>query len=787
MRMLALILALAGCSAAQIYTGSTSTSAIAPPATPNLGGLTNNNATYTDTALGVTSIGWRCTDSVFVPGKTNSTFSAGLGGSGDAVQLFNATATATHFLDNGGSGFITMMDPVGHTCGDSVLHKVVTADKNLTNPGSSSTSYNFAAGTFDWLNPNVWYTVDHNPDTGNQTIGEKYTFANLSTGTFNDNGHFVDFAFALPLGANVSAWQANHAYTAGTYIKFTASFPDWSTGAHALGDLIVPLTSNPSGCAFKVTLAGTSSGTTPTNWGATCGGNTVTDSGGVKWRGIVGPPVFIFQLTSASGTSGSSTPSFVPANNHPDLMTGPGIGATPSDNGLTWTNTGPAIPPQWSSFAGISQDATKLCQAMSSDSYGFNGIYTTFNADQGNGIYAACYNILTNIYVLLNTATGWVSQSTCSGGSGYNCAGGSWIMAPVGTLSAITGVCGYRIHNMKGNATMDYPIVASQAGLGCTPASPELVWRPFLPFNSTASGQYTLAGLNHWAMGNTHVLNVGQNSIFGLNTGAYTQLFDLTNPQATPVITWQPTCGSAPIPPCQFNNAYDSHLGIPGISDITGVACGTVFNFATLFPVPTVPWQGEEVCVSLGPTWTAAGPVDPNAKLYRFTHTFNDGANPGFATQFAISQVSQFGSNGQFIAWGSDWGCTLGTTAGGSPASELCGPPWISGFAFPLNSLVSPVSNQSGSGSQFDVFKITNIGSGTSGTSFPGFSTPNVAFASCTTVNCTLTDNNGMVYTDQGPTNNGRGDVFIVQVAPAPNATVTAPAAGLFAKNGGVK
>jgi len=203
----------------------------------------------------------------------------------------------------------------------------------------------------------------------------------------------------------------------------------------------------------------------------------------------------------------------------------------------------------------------------------------------------------------------------------------------------------------------------------------------------------------------------------------------------------------------------DSALGTPD----TAPALTSIYDYISGFNVsPGGAFAGEAVVVTTTPTQA----LSVNAGIgtaYRVAHEFNHGTNATFSIQFSVSEASQTGPDGhQYFAWGSDWFCALGTTSGG--ANPLCGPGFVAGFAFPLNSYISPWSNYAGGGTRYDVFKITNVGSGTSSASFPGFAGPNPAFASCTGVaGCSLTDANGMVYTRQGASN-ARGDVFIVQV-----------------------
>jgi len=448
-----------------------------PSAVPNVGGVLKNGSVVYDTSYpwGEMNRVVRCTDQAIDPNPSygNQSKSAGLGGSGDAVQLFNANSTMLSFNLSGGKRYITLFNPTSMVCGDPVTGYAITSDKNLTNPGSASVAYNFGGGSFDWTNPLIYYAMGSGEDAPANGVAE-YTFN--TAGQFTVVTPYLDFSYGLPLGALAPAWQASHAYSNGDYVSYTFTEPDWtaSNAYSTLGTIIVPLTNNPLGCAFKLTATGTSGSSEPTwSTNGTCApasNGQITD-GTAKWRNLGAGPVFTFQLTSAGGTSGASAPAF-----SPNFM------STASDNGLTWTNVAVTAPPAWQSFAGISQDSTRFCSAFSNNEYGNSGNYNNYNGDQGTGVYAACYSSTLNQFFLLNTATGIVSTVICSGGSGYNCSGGTQSkLTALGTTFVGTGNCAYLIHNEKGSVGQDYNVVARQTLLGsggsCGGAEP--VWSPF--------------------------------------------------------------------------------------------------------------------------------------------------------------------------------------------------------------------------------------------------------------------------------------------------------------------
>jgi hypothetical protein len=754
-----------------LYCAYTGDALVEWPVVPNLGGLTKNGAIVTDTSYpsGIPSKIGRCTDITIEPNSTyaDQSKSAGLGGSGDAEQLWNANSTMLHFNLSGGEGHLTLFNPTTMVCGDPVTGYAITADKNLSNPGSSSEAYNFGGGTFDWTNPLVWYSFASGPDATGVTVA-KDTFN--SSGQFTVIAPYLDFKYGLPLGSLVSSWQASTTYASGQYVSYTLNStqaPDWAINhTYAAGDVILPLSNNPLGCGFKVSTAGISSSSTTYEpaWSTLAQGSCTSASNGqisegagggatVKWRNLGGPPVFSLQLVSAGGTSGSTNP--FSSITHPDLL------ATYSDNGLTWENVGPAVPPEWTSFAGVSSNGNRFCSSFSSDTYGnASAGYNIDNGDQGTGLYDACYDFTLNAFELINTVTGFQSTVTCSGGTGYSCAGGTATMVPEGSVSAITGGCPFLIHNDKGGSTLDYVIIARQTILTGSCSDQDLFsWEPFASFNSATTLQVLNGRSDHWTIGKSHLINVGDTTVVGTTSGVYDVLFDLNNPSVGNVTTWQiPSCGGAN-PPCDYPAYYDSHMAWwhDGADDDLGPICGSIYNVATLAPPPVEPWQGEEVCISSTPSWTVGSTIGA-WQAWRFTHSFNTGGNPFFDTQFAISQLS---NDGHFLAFSSDWNCTLGTITGGpsSGSSWFCGPPWVGGTTYTAGQMINPFSSTGGSGTNYGVFEVT-VG-GTSAATPPTWFVCNSG-----TAGNMVTDANGVQYTCLG-SGNGKGEVFIVQLAPS--------------------
>jgi hypothetical protein len=785
------------CSPPQ-YCAYTGAALVQWPTVPNMGGLIKNGAIVTDTSYpsGVPSQISRCTDITIEPNSTyaNQSKSAGLGGSGDAEQLWNANSTMLHFNLSGGQGQLTMFNPQTMVCGDPITGYAITADKNLSNPGSSSVAYAFGGGTFDWDNPLVWYSFASGVDAIGVSAA-KYTFN--SSGQFTVIAPYVDFQYGLPLtSALVQAWASGTTYASGAYVSYalnSTQAPDWAANhTYALGDVIKPLTNNPLGCGFKVATAGTSStsSTYEPVW-STSGGSCTFASNGqfsegtggggtVKWRNLGGPPVFTFQLISAGGTSGTSNP--FTSITHPDLI------ATYSDNGLTWENVGPLVPAEWTSFAGVSKNGTRFCSAFSSNTYGNASRTYTDNGDQGSGIYHACYDSSINTFMLLNTATGFQSTVTCSGPISVggvpnsSCSGGTQTFSTVGASTLINPTnCAFPLHNLKGMSTLDHAVFTWQKALfasggnggqcSTTTQHDLFDWQPFASFNAATTVQEYNGTSNHWFVGKNHMVDVGDQTITGTNSGAYTTWFssDAPGPSAAPLTTWQVGTGSPvacdvngtwysgdPLPPCYYTLAYDSHLAWwhDAADDDLGPACGSLYNDANLAGSPIIaPWAGEVVCISTSPQWASTGTIGA-WQVWRFTHEFNTGGNPFFDTQFAISQLS---NDGKFLAFSSDWNCTLGTITG-TTSPVYCGPPWVGGTVYTTGQMVNPFASTTGSGTNYGVYQVTIPG--TSSTTRPGWFVCNSG-----TAGSTVTDANGVQYTCLGA-GNGKGEVFVVQLAP---------------------
>jgi hypothetical protein len=768
-------------------TGYTGTTIVAPNSSLPypLGTYTKNGAIVYDTsylAHGETfnhlSRIVRCTDQNFAPssGSPLGGFSAGLGGAGSGI-LWNTNSTLIHVIGSSGSGEIALFNPSTLVC-----NPAITADKNQTHPGSSSNLAAFGVGEFSQSNPSIWWAGGVvGSDVLSNMVVTPYTI-NTSTGYYSVGSTAEDSTFGMPVGANVAEWQASQSYAAGVYVKHTmisSEYKTWAaTTAFSQGDIIYPGAPN---CGFMVQTAGTTgSGTQPT-WplvSGACGGNptTVTD-GTVKWRSMVSaPPAFIFQLTSAGGTSGSTTPAFVPGGlgGHPDL------GSTVSDSSLTWTNVGVnVITPNglWSSGRRVSPDGTKFEGSFSINTYGAvpgsyvatdAGVnYANANGDQGTGDTTVVYDATANIYHLMNTMTLIQTDFVCTGGTGYNCLGGSFVQTPQGTATG--QACPFLLHDSAASAGVNTAILSVSSNLigpSC-PAAAAVAWRALQPFTAATQLLAQYAQVSHTAFGFSNIIGIAQSaSTYGYTSGVYSNLVNLASPQIFPATTWQAyPCDAGswypgdPNQPCQVQ--FDTHLSWaynPNQLD-TSPVCGTFFDVTASTANsmnPGAAYEGEVACFSTIPTATSAGSSELGTQ-WRFGHTASFQTNQNFNLWFNIGQESQ---DGRFYAFGTENLGQFGSTTGSAPTlpisnpSVLClgGFPWLASTVYTAGTVITPIASLNGGGEPYHTYQA--LTTGTSGSGVPAWST--------TTTGGTIVDN-GVTWEDLG-VGNCRGDVVIMEL-----------------------
>jgi hypothetical protein len=374
-------------------------------------------------------------------------------------------------------------------------------------------------------------------------------------------------------------------------------------------------------------------------------------------------------------------------------------------------------------------------------------------------------------------------------------------------------------------------------------AATYMVWYPFQAFNATTTLQQSqigahYAGGNQSVFGHKPYY---YSSTSGGFYGMLVSLTNPTESgQQAPPLNWQAVdCSAAApftTPNCNVANALDDHFGWPwGNGTDSNPVCGTSTNANPIGGDQSMSgnqaWVDEVVCVSTAPTYTPANlstwnaaptcqvgntyPVGfcsstfpyvgpPLESEWRFTHTFNMESNAAFNIQFSIAQVSQ---DAKYIAWGTDEQGLLGDTTGAAPTtcsgtsgplglgaptgtctpiaptvSQTCmgGNPYRSvPTAYVLGTLIDPIGDLSGSGSNYGVFQavqvtgnstgtIPNTGGSCSGGVCPSWNTAGAALGNLVYdgSNCTVGNScaNGVIWEmiDTGlPT--CRGEVFVVK------------------------
>jgi len=400
-----------------------------------------------------------------------------------------------------------------------------------------------------------------------------------------------------------------------------------------------------SGATFYTTIA---SVTSPPSATATLAAPTITATPAATAVAIslTGHPDMLSQASGldANGLAWTSIePAYIQANGNQGWQ---GVGNTSIDTANTITVTGAPGSPYFG--------ASKFAAAFSQNSYGMQPSFSgginmaNYNAGQGTGVDLVMYDETLNVYHLLNTLTGIVTDWTCSGGTGPTCSGGAWPWSTVGTFQAITNPlstgqpCPWTLHG--GNMTKNGLYIMVEEGnvpyKACSNASSGLktsmVWAPTsASFNAYSSLQYTEFGVNHYALRSNTVATF-TSSGWGYDSGVYVGIYALNNAQGNS--GGNPVYGSGSPPPfsvylpafasqsdsqtypypgcyvisgstiespgCGVSYGLDSHLsGAADPGTDTWPACGTTYNVATLNPVPFMQWQGMETCYQTSPTY----------------------------------------------------------------------------------------------------------------------------------------------------------------------------------------
>lgn len=788
---------------------------------PNLGGLTDNGATVYDTsflghkmwdgstynnAANLSPI-TRVTDSVSAPGRQYKTNVAGQGGSG----VFTLTNTDTTIVGYNETSFerlcifnnalapgrclpASSYTAAGSTSAQPISGVVLTTNMNNAGGGSSSTPVDFGSIQFSSTDRTLHYVFGSNSHLTNPLIVTPVTISltPATLGIYTIGSTLADFSFDLPAGAQAPEWQTAHAYANGAYVTHTLTAGEMATSGawtalttYNLGDIVTSGGAGAGNCMYRVIAvvtgtSGTSGSTSPTfDTTAPCANDTLpsgtTFDGSVRWRGTNSLAKFIYQNTGAACTSGAS----FAISGHPDLLStvSDGVGGCTS-----WQNMGPSyVPTQdsmlWNAIGGVSSDATnggfasKFAEATSTDSYGGPATvavatrYKSYAAGQGTGIWIHYYDATANSYHLLNTASGIWTKTTCTGGTGYNCSGGTISWSTVGTLTAISNnltighACPFATHNSKLDPNGTYVEVQEQVFFDttCNPLNDSLMWQPLAAFNAATSLQYVFGGTNHWCLTANKMVAFNGNS-FGQTAGVFITQYDLANvSSSSPLysVYLQPfpnqSCAQVSNPPGSYltaagvikspdsnlAEALDSHLSCAAGG---AYACGTTYNYGTLSPIAYNAWQNMETCYPLTTTGSTVGtaatctstPLTSIGPVKQYTHTFATGTNLLFSSQF---QISEFSQDGKWLLWSSDWNCSLGSVDGSVPVvnasgflgqlpvtpvpaspGSFCGLPWQASHAYVIGNMINPIENTSGSGGVDDVYQAVAVnGTGTSG------------------------------------------------------------------------
>jgi hypothetical protein len=151
---------------------------------------------------------------------------------------------------------------------------------------------------------------------------------------------------------------------------------------------------------------------------------------------------------------------------------------------------------------------------------------------------------------------------------------------------------------------------------------------------------------------------------------------------------------------------------------------------------PQYPWLGEIDCFA----------TDGSNGIWREAYAYNTIANPNFSVW---ADIMNWSSDGNWVAFNSDWFCTLGSTSGAP--TNLCGLPFQASHNYATAGEMVAPNNQATKGPPGYVYQVTMTG--TSGSTYPAW---------CTTVGCTLTSGT-VTFENVGPYNAQTG-MFLVKL-----------------------
>src|SRR5271157_476243 len=369
------------------------------------------------------------------------------------------------------------------------------------------------------------------------------------------------------------------------------------------------------------------------------------------------------------------------------------------DGTVTWRNIGPGFngPSPWSVVGGVSKDDDVFVKAFSDD-----------GGQGGPGaIFVAAYKRSTNIYYFYNVGTGILSYFTCSGGSGYNCSGGSWNQTILGMTNLPDR---FLLHNLKVNKSGEWVVLEQDScrfeSCSTIPGGPGIYfWH--LSTATASVTKITSHPWGHFTEGFNLFANQNGESDVNLNGRSFAKPDDQF-PLNYFIYNWH----LRSLPRTEGLEAHPSWNYNDG-SDTTPVCTATAgFDWPYV-----IPWENEVVCYGTNPNpdCSTAGHGLCRTQVKRFFHTFNPATcdqYDGFNSCYGIGALSQ---DGKYYAFTSNWGDTLGSVESGGQGPGSC----VGGFNSQRNHLyevgdVFEPSNGTGNGHPnpgFTVFRVTVSGS----------------------------------------------------------------------------
>lgn len=513
-------------------------------------------------------------------------------------------------------------------------------------------------------------------------------------------------------------------------------------------------------------------------------------------------PPHSFQLINTSAcTTGTSEPNWLPAT--PDGPSGSAANSglptaalklasvyVLTDGSCQWADMGnPSAGIKWTASP-FSDITDRIFYLAFSNRGGQDGV---------GACYTAVYNSTNNTYSHWNTCTGNVYNTTCNGGAGYNCTGGSFVQSYVGNTYTDNPFPGGRnaamnIHSgglslnaqwsemafnncslwdLTANTTIKCLSTASNPNGGLN----VYYWHPFSSEMRNANDYlrapvipnanqiapvccpgHDMFGANRYVWRATSMYQGVNYPVTDFSTNTTVKAFDVSTPPVAggcaPNTCW--TTGSRIIRPVNWDqhSSWASNDGSDTEAPCTEIytASGGFNDTQSLVPAggtawpPRFPWISEAVCFS----------VDGTNRIAREAYSWNSGSSWRFNSMFQIGSLS---NDGAWWAFNSDWWCTMGAENGS--LTNMCA--LFYQVLHTYNTLGELVASNTGNSTSRPpiTYQITATGTTTR---------DNVSW--CNTANCTVT-NGGVTMTRVGQNtaqtpaaNNtgGMGSIFLVKL-----------------------